>query len=763
LKALRCVPSDEPNKIVADAFDFIEYPKILSQPEADPVELVNDAIKQFLSRNKVSEDHVAISVPGQSGLARFIKLPPVESKKIPDIVRYEARQQIPFALEDVVWDYQQMAGGSEEDGFALETEVGLFAMKREQVFRALRPFTDAGIEVDLIQLTPLALYNFVVFDQMQDLPSVDSFDPKDPPPSTIVVSLGTDTTDLVVTNGYRVWQRNIPLGGNHFTKALTKELKLTFAKAEHLKRNALKAEDPKAVFLAMRPVFNDLVTEVQRSISFFQSVDRTAKIGRVIPLGNAMKLRGLQKYLGQSLGYEVVELKEYHGLSGAGVVGTPAFKDNLLSFGVCYGLALQGLKQASLRTNLIPPEIIKDRLWRAKKPWAVATVAAILLGCAAGFFGSWRAFASAQKDQEMNQVLSDAKSVVEKASSFKSEHEKAKTDFNSVRDVADRLSNVDDRRMLWPELLAAISQCVPQDKKGFKLVAENPKGLKDADFQKQLADDVAKSERIYIDSFDCEFMPKVEDWFTDVRSYWGDSAAAETASAAPTAAPAAAAAPAPADAAAQTGTAQTGTAPTGTSQTGTGQTPAPPATGAQPADGATAAPAAAGSEGATTPGPSGEGWIIQITGHHFHNQSRPIGDEYVKETLLMKLLNMDDPKKGTLISLPISVPGPDGKKTEIKMTQVSIKDLGISYPVLMNYGQYKKPYSVDVPLPGWNPTNGGMDAPTVKVDRYDFVIQFCWKETPLSKRIEQKTKQAAPEKSPALAAGPDNATAPKPN
>ena len=99
-------------------------------------------------------------VSGQSGLARFIKLPPVESKKIPDIVKYEARQQIPFALEDVVWDYQQMAGGSEEDGFALETEVGLFAMKRDQVYRALKPFEDAGIEVDIMQLTPLAIYNY---------------------------------------------------------------------------------------------------------------------------------------------------------------------------------------------------------------------------------------------------------------------------------------------------------------------------------------------------------------------------------------------------------------------------------------------------------------------------------------------------------------------------------------------------------------------------------------------------------------------------
>src|SRR6266571_2227290 len=159
LKALRCRPHEkEPRRLVVEAFDYIEYPKILTQPEAEPAELIREALATFLSRNDLTGDTVGISVSGQSGLARFIKLPPVESKKIPDIVKYEARQQIPFSLEDVVWDYQQMAGGSEEDGFALETEVGLFAMKRDQVFRALKPFEDAAIEVDVIQLTPLTIY-----------------------------------------------------------------------------------------------------------------------------------------------------------------------------------------------------------------------------------------------------------------------------------------------------------------------------------------------------------------------------------------------------------------------------------------------------------------------------------------------------------------------------------------------------------------------------------------------------------------------------
>ncbi len=108
----RCAARVEGGQVVADAFDYIEYPKILSQPEAEPEKMIQDALEQFLSRNDVKGCKVALAVPGQSGLAKFFKPPPVDAKKIPEIVKYEARQQIPFALEDVIWDFQQMGGGS---------------------------------------------------------------------------------------------------------------------------------------------------------------------------------------------------------------------------------------------------------------------------------------------------------------------------------------------------------------------------------------------------------------------------------------------------------------------------------------------------------------------------------------------------------------------------------------------------------------------------------------------------------------------------
>jgi len=55
----------------------------LSQPDADPDQLVREALEKFLSRNSIRGDLVPISVPGQSGLARFVKLPPVEERKSP--------------------------------------------------------------------------------------------------------------------------------------------------------------------------------------------------------------------------------------------------------------------------------------------------------------------------------------------------------------------------------------------------------------------------------------------------------------------------------------------------------------------------------------------------------------------------------------------------------------------------------------------------------------------------------------------------------
>ena len=500
LKALRCSLVD--GEIVADAFDFIEFPKILSQPEANADELISDAISQLLERNDAINEKVCISVPGQSGLAKFFKPPPVEVKKVADIVRYEARQQIPFDLADVIWDFQVMPGSMVEEGYALESEVGLFAMKREQAYRQLMPFDNADVEVDVVQLAPLALYNMVAYDRMNDRLDADVFDPENPPASSVLLSIGTDSSDLIITNGFRIWQRSMPIGGNHFTRQLTKDLKLTFAKAEHLKRNAREAVDPKLIFQTMRPVFNDLVTEVQRSIGFFRSIDKNAEIGDLLLTGNTVKMPGLAAYLGKNLGFEVQVLDRFNRLSGDDVMTNPAFRDNSPTFAVCYGLCLQGLGISQIHTSLVPREILTERMIRAKKPWTVAVLAALLLGMSGHYAFTERSWATTRQDL-WSAPISAVDAMVEKRSGHESTDSDLAAKLKYLNVVGEEVSGNAERRLKWLEIIKTVNNAIPR------------KSFIDGKIPTREEVPLDEREDIHITRLDTKFYPDLKEWWTE--------------------------------------------------------------------------------------------------------------------------------------------------------------------------------------------------------------------------------------------------------
>ena len=359
LKALKI--RNDNGQLQAESLEVIEHSKILSEPNADRNEIIRSSLEQFLSRNDVSDSHLAISVPGQSSFTRFVKLPPVESKKIPDIVRFEAEQQIPFPINDVVWRWQTF-----HDPDSPDVEAGIFAMKRSDVARVLDHFTALQMQVDTVQMAPLALCNFMIYDQQLS-----------PEGATLLADVGADKTDLVVCDGPRIWTRTVQIGGNNFTEALVKAFKLTFSKAEKLKRAAATSKYARQIFQAMRPVFADLVQEIQRSIGYYTSLHRETRFHRLLGMGSGFRLPGLQKYLEQNLNIPVVRVDTFNKLSiGPGVNG-PVFTENVLSMGVCYGLAVQAIEVGKVQTNLLPGEISHNRMWARKKPFFIA--AAVLL------------------------------------------------------------------------------------------------------------------------------------------------------------------------------------------------------------------------------------------------------------------------------------------------------------------------------------------------------------------------------------------------
>ncbi|HLP78881.1 MAG TPA: pilus assembly protein PilM, partial [Candidatus Paceibacterota bacterium] len=86
------------------------------------------ALQSVLVEKDIKSRDINVCAPGFHVFSKFVKLPPVDTSKITQIIQYEAQQNVPFPLQEVVWDYQILgtaAGG--------ELEVLLVAIKAEIV------------------------------------------------------------------------------------------------------------------------------------------------------------------------------------------------------------------------------------------------------------------------------------------------------------------------------------------------------------------------------------------------------------------------------------------------------------------------------------------------------------------------------------------------------------------------------------------------------------------------------------------------------
>ncbi len=449
----------------------------------------------------------------------------------------------------------------------------------------------------------------------------------------------------------------------------------------------------------MRPVFNDLLTQIQRSIGYFTSIDREANIGRVIALGNAMRLPGLQKYLSQNLGHPVSEVQSYRGLQGPGVVDAPAFRENLLSFAVCYGLVLQGMGRGKLKTNLLPPEIVTDRMIRDKKPWAVAMVAALLLGLTINFFGHWCAWNSAHP-AKFESAIGQAEQTTGRASADDSAYQAEKQKFEEIHKIGQSLVSNVDERMLWLEMLTALGQCLPSDPEG------------------AWPDKIGERNAVHITSMQCEFFPDLSAWYNGGIGELIKKQQEEMARP-----------PAPLPDAAAPAVGPDGE-PLPAPDAEGAPAELPPGDAPLPADGAVGPDMGAQPSGAdvnATPdtGPTGPGFVVELRGYHFHNEDPDHRMAfYLQETLLENLRS----KKVKLID------------AEGNTSEVSVKELGIGYPVIVTSpGRYQETTITD------------SDGNAIPVKRWDFTVQFAWIQTPLSKRLENK-RQADQPQQPGFAA-----------
>ena len=443
LKAVKLVR--EGNRLRVDDFEVIEHDQILSVAGDNKESMLQSALANFLSRRQIKGIPVGVAVSGQQSFARFIKLPPVEPRKIPEIVKFEAIQQIPFPLDDVEWSYQLFTEKDNPD-----VEVGIFAIKKDLVNRQINYLTNMGLNVQIVQMHPLAVYNAMYHDDRTG-------------DCTMFMDSGAENTDLIIADGNTVWLRTLPIGGNTFTDTLAKAFKLSFQKAEELKRNAATSKYAKQIFQAMRPVFADLVAEIQRSLGFYASVHRDARIAKIVALGSTFQLPGLQKYLQQNLSLPVEKIDAYKLLPPTEPRLAAGFSENQIALAGAYGLAVQALGDAKIDSSLLPAAIRREKMWKEKTKWFMAAAATFLVGT--GLAGARLYYDQFMYDR--NSVKRDPPSGYQStiqtgtalADAWKTQVE-SKGEEDRVRLL--NVRSLMDYRETWPTILSQIFAAVPR-------------------------------------------------------------------------------------------------------------------------------------------------------------------------------------------------------------------------------------------------------------------------------------------------------------
>jgi type IV pilus assembly protein PilM len=417
LKALRLSLADGEIEVVG--FDYLEHERILSAPDVGSVDkhaVVASTLRQFLSRNDIGKEEVAISIAGQNSFARFIKLPPVEPKKIPEIVQFEAIQQIPFDINEVEWDWQKMEIQDSPDA-----EVGIFAIKNELIAEIMDHFTRENLHITCVQIAPMAMFNYLLYDRKE----VSAEGRK----ATIILDIGAENSTLAICTRDTVWQRSIRIGGNNFTQAIADAFKLSFEKAEKLKRSAPMSKYMRQIYTAMKPVYTELSGELQRSLGFYGSSGpgRDQGFSQIIAMGGGMKLQGLTKYLGQSLGIAVIKPESFERLKASGSVSAASFHENICDFGIVYGLGVQMLNQAKIKANLLPSKIARAMAWNRKARLFTAAAGVLvlisLLSLGRAFRDSTQYNANATIRQEVAGILGRANEVINNIEKIKSDSE----------------------------------------------------------------------------------------------------------------------------------------------------------------------------------------------------------------------------------------------------------------------------------------------------------------------------------------------------
>src|SRR3984957_14635725 len=379
--------------------------------EASREKVMLEALQQLIAEKGIRSKAVNVCAPGFHVFSKFVKLPPVETSKVTQIIQYEAQQNVPCPLPEVVWDYQIL--GSTPTG---ELEVLLVAIKSDIVEGLFRVSESAGLRLQLTDVSPAALCNAFRYNygDLEDC--------------TMLLDIGAKTSNLLFFEKNKVYARSINLGANSITQDFANESKLAFKDAEEKKiaegfvslggayeepENAHQA----AISKIARQFMTRLHIQVNQTMQFYRGQQGGSAPQRLFLSGGASLMPYTAQFFAEKLNVPVEYFNPFRNVQIDPSINLEELARVAHSLGEVVGLGLRNLAHCPVELNLMPESTLNWVQFNQKKPYFIATVfSLVLVVFASGYL--FKNLAAVNQD-ELNKLQETIRPLQEKAEKFK--------------------------------------------------------------------------------------------------------------------------------------------------------------------------------------------------------------------------------------------------------------------------------------------------------------------------------------------------------
>ena len=438
--------------LVLENFAYREFSGDLQDEEYKIA--LREALPEVIAENNFDDKVVYFSFSGQSAFIRFVTLPPIgeEEGRVRQVVEYEAKQNVPYPIDEVIWDYQ-LIGDVHGDA---EIETMFVVVKNDVIDELTKVIEENNKEPQLIDVAPTVAYNAA---RANGIGENDC---------SMILNIGGKCSSLIFIDSGKFFVRAIPIAGFTVTQQISKEFGIPFDDAEELKKKhgfvALGGayEEPDSEVAAtvskiVRNVMTRLHGEINRSINVYRSQRKGSKPTKLYLAGGSSVMAFTPRFFSEKLKIPVEYFNPFQVVSLAPHIDKESLAEVAHMFSEVIGLGLRHATECPIEISLMPTALKQQHELKQKIPYFYAAAASLML-CLCIFW--WAVGYNKNRSKNMVQTATSVRDRTNHDLKLVNEATNEKRAVNSkYMDAMSMLNGRED----WVDLLDELQSILPDN------------------------------------------------------------------------------------------------------------------------------------------------------------------------------------------------------------------------------------------------------------------------------------------------------------